>query len=182
MGLAAVYGAVVEHRGALTVQSEVGAGTEFRVYLPLLDSAAVSDDRARSIPPGKGLVLLVDDEPLVLTAVGHILRSIGYEVVTARDGKEAFQQFLEHQSKLVAVVCDAVMPRESGPEVLLRIAEAAPGLPCLLCSGFARDTRLLPVHANWVLLPKPFHRADLAQALSHAIAARHPTPQSGRAS
>jgi two-component system cell cycle sensor histidine kinase/response regulator CckA len=171
MGLAAVYGAVVEHRGALTVQSEVGSGTEFRLYLPLLQHAPVASDRVRSTPSGRGLVLLVDDEPLVLTAVSQMLRSIGYEVITARDGKEGFQLFLEHRSALVAVVCDAVMPRESGPELLQRIGEIAPALPCLLCSGFARDTRLLPVRANWVLLPKPFHRADLAQTLAQAISA-----------
>jgi CheY-like chemotaxis protein len=172
MGLAAVYGAVVEHRGALTVQSQLDSGTEFRVYLPLLESPSIANDVARSTPSGKGLVLLVDDEPLVLSTASQLLRSIGYEVVTARDGHEGFQQFREHQAQLVAVVCDAVMPRESGPEVLQRIGEAAPALACVLCSGFTRDPRYVPVHANWEVLPKPFRRAELAQTLARAIAAR----------
>ena len=117
-------------------------------------------------------MLLVDDEPLVLTSVSHLLRSIGYDVVTARDGHEAFEQFQAHQAQLVAVVCDAMMPRESGPEVLRRIGEAAPSLPCVLCSGFNWDSQLMSADSRWVLLPKPFRRADLAQALSAAIAAR----------
>jgi CheY-like chemotaxis protein len=172
MGLAAVYGAVVEHRGAVMVQSQLDSGTQFQVYLPVLDSASIAPDPARAAPSGTGLVLLVDDEPLVLTSASHLLRSIGYEVVTARDGHEAFEQFQVHQAQLVAVVCDAMMPRESGPQVLRRIGEAAPWLPCVLCSGFNRDSQLMPAESRWFLLPKPYRRADLAQTLSAAIAAR----------
>jgi CheY-like chemotaxis protein len=117
-------------------------------------------------------VLLVDDEPLVLSAVSQMLRSIGHDVVTARDGHEAFRQFRAHEAQLVAVVCDAVMPHESGPEVLRRIAEAAPDLPCLLSSGFTRDTRAASDDVPWMLLAKPFRRADLAQALAQAISER----------
>jgi two-component system cell cycle sensor histidine kinase/response regulator CckA len=172
IGLAAVYGTVVEHGGALAVRSQLGLGTEFDVYLPLRAAAETSSEVVRSTPDGKGLVLLVDDEPLVLTTASQLLRSIGYEVVTARDGQEAFEKFALHRSQLVAVICDAVMPRESGPEVLQRIAEAAPYLPCVLCSGFSKDTRPAATGSQWVLLPKPFRRADLALTLSQAIAAR----------
>ncbi|HEX6240030.1 MAG TPA: response regulator [Polyangiales bacterium] len=172
MGLAAVYGAVVEHRGAVTVETEPGVRTEFRVYLPLLEAPHTPRPALRSTPTGNGLVLLVDDEPLVLSAVSQMLHSLGYEVVTARDGDEALRRVADSGPELVAVVCDAVMPGAFGPDVLTRIAELSPGLPCLLCSGFARDPRLTSGCAEWSLLPKPFRRADLAQALSAAIAAR----------
>jgi two-component system, cell cycle sensor histidine kinase and response regulator CckA len=172
MGLAAVYGTIIEHGGAMTVQSQVDLGSEFRLYLPVVDEACAPGPVVQVAPSGQGLVLLVDDEPLVLSAVSKMLRSIGYEVITAGDGQEALKQFQAHKSRLVAVVCDAVMPRGSGLDVLRQIHDAAPTLACILCSGFSRDPGLLPSHATWELLPKPFRRVDLAQTMARAIAER----------
>jgi PAS domain S-box-containing protein len=169
LGLAAVYGAVVEHQGAVQVRSTPGEGTEFVLLLPLARTTSRETPVPGPVAPaGRGLVLLVDDEPLVLRSGKRILESLGHEVVTAVDGEAGWREFETHRARLVAVVCDLTMPRLGGRELVLRIRQAAPGFPCLICSGYTRDAdgASLPVP----VLAKPFARAEFAQLLADVIA------------
>ena len=167
LGLAAVYGAVVEHRGAVTVYSEVGGGAVFHLYFPLAEAPAASAHPVTHLPRGSGLVLVIDDEPLVRAVVTQLLQSLGYSVVTAADGVEGVTIFEERHAELTAVLCDLVMPRMSGAEALRLMRAKAPGVPMILSSGFPRDERAGPVEARADLfLAKPFHRTELARALA----------------
>src|SRR5262249_20858951 len=114
LGLAAVYGTVIEHGGAVTVYSEIGRGTVFYLYLPLTERTPAPRPAVPLAPRGQGLVLLIDDEPLVRSVGERLLESLGYQVVVAKDGAEGVRRFVELHDRLVAVLCDLVMPVLSG--------------------------------------------------------------------
>ena len=110
-------------------------------------------------------VLLVDDEPLVARAGKRLLERLGFEVVTAADGEEGWEQFEANRDELVLVVSDVLMPKLGGRELIRRIQQHAPGFPFVLCSGFARDAE----PESGPILAKPFTPDELSQALSRAL-------------
>jgi len=174
LGLAAVYGTVVEHGGAITVYSELGLGTVFHLYFPLSDKSLAAQAPVARPPRGQGLVLLVDDEPLVQSVGKRLLESLGYHVVVAKDGAEGVRVFGERHAELVAVLCDLVMPVLSGGDAIAEMRRIDPDVPVLVCSGFPRDDRAGEIAASkGEFLAKPFHLNDLAQALAR-IARRVP--------
>jgi PAS domain S-box-containing protein len=167
LGLAAVYGTAVEHRGAVTVYSDLGRGTVFHLYLPLGASPARPKASISQAPRGNGLVLIVDDEPLVQTVGKRLLESLGYEVIVAKDGAAGVSAFTEHHDRLVAVLCDLVMPVLSGGDASAEMRRLDPAVPIVICSGFARDDRAGGVEPEaQPFLAKPFHLSDLASVLS----------------
>ncbi|HVW26985.1 MAG TPA: response regulator [Polyangiaceae bacterium] len=167
LGLAAVYGTAVEHRGAVTVYSDIGRGTVFHLYLPLGATEPLTPARVSQAPRGNGLVLLVDDEPLVQNVGKRLLESLGYEVVVAHDGAAGVRAFREYHERLVAVLCDLVMPVLSGGDASAEMRRLDPAVPVVICSGFARDDRAGGVEPEaQPFLAKPFHLSDLASVLS----------------
>ena len=168
LGLAAVYGTAVEHGGAVMVYSEPGQGTVFHLYLPLSNRLAESKAPVSQIQPGTGLVLIVDDEPLIRKIGAQLLRGLGYEVVSAQDGSEGARIFAECHSRLVAVLCDLVMPVLSGVDCTRQMRAIDPNVPIIICSGYPHDTRTgsgLGTSFD-AFLPKPFRRGDIAEILS----------------
>ncbi|MET0592617.1 MAG: response regulator [Polyangiaceae bacterium] len=173
LGLAAVYGTIVEHAGAVTVESDVGHGTVFRVYIPVTARTPSSVARSLEARPGSGLVLLVDDEPLLRKVGAQLMKSLGYEVVVASDGAEGVRIFTERHQELTAVVCDLVMPELSGVDAIARMKSLDPQIPIIACSGYPRgDTVGTAIPECDAFLPKPFHRAELAAALERVTGSK----------
>lgn len=166
LGLAAVYGTVVEHGGAIAVSSEVGRGTVFRLYLPLYTGKPERAGSVSDVPKGTGLVLLVDDEPLVRAAGARLLRGLGYDVVLAQDGAEGVKIFSEEHARLAAVLCDVVMPDLSGNAASEQMRRIDPSVPIVICSGFPRDYGGLWSRAPDAFLSKPYHRGEVAAVLA----------------
>jgi CheY-like chemotaxis protein len=174
LGLAAVYGTVVEHGGGATLYSEVGRGTVVHLYLPLSEGVPTPRPASSDAPRGAGLVLLVDDEPLVRSVGQRLLESLGYHVIVAKDGREGVLLFKETHERLVAVLCDLVMPVLSGGDATEEMRRIDPAVPILICSGFPRDDRAGDaVPGVREFLAKPFHLTELASVLSR-IARRTP--------
>jgi signal transduction histidine kinase/ActR/RegA family two-component response regulator len=180
MGLALVYGIVQGHRGAIEVESREHVGTVFRVYLPLLEGAAAGatggERRAveAELPvPGQGLVLVVDDEELVREMARELLTSLGYQVLTARNGLEAIDRFIERRSEIDLVVLDLVMPRMGGRECLRALKRIDPQVRVLLSSGWQREGHLQSAMEEGALgfLSKPYQLVALSQAVARAIQA-----------
>jgi two-component system cell cycle sensor histidine kinase/response regulator CckA len=173
LGLAAVYGTMLEHNGAVTVESQPGLGAVFRLLLPLSNEALPSKEVSRPLVQDSGLILLVDDEPLVLAAGTQLLKSLGFTVVAASDGDQALQRFHELSKLLVAVICDVVMPRMSGSELVRELRAIDASVPIVVASGFPRNERpslgvASPGRAD-AFLAKPFHRNELSRTLSSVI-------------
>jgi CheY-like chemotaxis protein len=179
LGLAAAFGIVRGHRGAIHVLSLPGQGATFRVLLPRCAPLTSREVRALTRPllrtPG-GTVLLVDDELAVLESSTLILQEAGYTVLTATDGDRALEVFASHRADLVGVLLDLSMPRRDGLETLRSLRQLAPRLPVVLCSGFGEQDvadrfRGLDVDG---FLKKRYEMADLLGVLQRVLGARDP--------
>ncbi len=168
LGLAAAYGTIHEHGGAVRVQTALRRGTTILVRLPLL-AVQTGDQASRHEVPsrGTGRVLLVDDEDVVRQATGELLASLGWQVVHARDGEEGVRRFAENPDGFTLAVLDSIMPRMDGLACFRGMRELRPGLPVVFCSGYTRDrTRTeLPGEPHVAFVQKPFRIAELVQAI-----------------
>ena len=142
LGLSTVYGIVQQSGGYMSVDSEVGRGSSFTVYLPRVDAAAEAFGRAATataVPGGSETILLVEDEELVRNLVAGSLERLGYTVLRAVDGPDALRVQGHHQRPIHLMITDVVMPQLSGPELARRIAPLAPEMAVLFVSGYAAD-------------------------------------------
>jgi PAS domain S-box-containing protein len=173
MGLAAVYGTVRSHHGAITVQSTSGEGSLFRIILPLASPAGPEADRAgaASAQPRSAHVLVVDDEAVVRTLVAEQLHTMGHRVTLCRDGLEALEFYHRSWNDVDLVILDMVMPRMSGRDLFLSMRRVNPGVRALLASGFSINGEAQTILHEGVLgfVQKPFTVDDLGNAVSMAL-------------
>ena len=183
LGLAAVMGIVKAHRGTIQIESEPGRGTTVRILLPVavvsasLDqpqpahSAAAKRDVAEPETLCKGTVLVVDDEALVRDVAGKMLRSLGYAVVTAQDGREAISRFAEGPDGIACVLLDLSMPDMSGLAVFPELQRIRPNVPILLTSGYQHSAApdAADASAQPPFIQKPYSLDELGRALKKAI-------------
>ncbi|MBL9006377.1 MAG: PAS domain-containing protein [Myxococcales bacterium] len=168
LGLASVYGIVRNHGGLIAVQSALGAGSSFTLYLPAsLQPAEVRVPAPLLGPKGRGTLLLVDDEPAIRKVFSLLLAASGYTVLVAANGQEAIEQVMTHREVLSLVILDLTMPGLSGAKTFDALRELAPGLKVLLVSGHAeeRSARELLTRGAAGFLQKPFDSATLEQKI-----------------
>ncbi|MDD5350205.1 MAG: PAS domain S-box protein [Chthoniobacteraceae bacterium] len=182
LGLSTVVGIVRSHGGLLKVDSELGKGSVFHIFLPATTDAAPTSGQADlpSVTRGHGeTVLVVDDEPEILQIIETVLGDNGWKVVTAADGLEGVAAFLNHSTQIKAVLTDMVMPNMDGLNLIRSLRKLAPDLPILVSSGYSNEEsreelRELRVNA---FLKKPF---SARQLLAHVVAALYEKPGDGK--
>jgi len=141
LGLSIAYGIVKQHNGTISVYSEPGKGTTFKVFLPLI-STTRQPEAARAEPRpagGRETILLAEDEHEVRVLISTVLRESGYAVIEAVDGEEAVRKFREHAGRISLFLTDVVMPRRNGKDAYERIRAEAPGIKVLFLSGYTAD-------------------------------------------
>ncbi len=160
LGLAMVYGAVTQNGGAISVDSEPGRGTTFRIFLPATQDEPAAAPVARTAAPTAGTetILLVEDEPLVRDMATRALAAAGYQVLTCAGGLEALECAAARTDTIDLLLTDVIMPGMDGRDLSQRLVEQRPGLRVLLTSGYAdrgitNDSALVP-GVNF--LPKPY--------------------------
>jgi len=173
LGLATVYGIVKQHRGFIDVDSTVGKGTAFRVYLPLGDGPADRSEKpiVGSMRGGLECILIAEDNDDLREAAQEILASLGYRVIAVKDGEEALRTFESHADEIDLLFMDVVMPKLNGPEAYLKMALLKPGLPVIFTTGYATETNLIPLRAREkaTVLQKPYGSQFLAQKLREKL-------------
>ena len=139
MGLAVVHGIVKSCGGAITVQSEVGKGTEFDVYFPLLkETGAVPQKEAPTpIVGGEERILFVDDEEVLVDLGKNMLSGLGYRVEGRTSSLEALELFRTEPERFDLVITDMTMPNMTGLELAQELMRIRPNLPVILCTGFS---------------------------------------------
>jgi CheY-like chemotaxis protein len=174
LGLAQVYGLVKQHNGFIDVMSEVGKGTTFTIYLPLMSEEKIVPVKAEDeeIFYGQGeVILLVEDEPMVLETSKAMLESLGYQVLAARNGQEALKIYHKHRQEISLVLTDAVMPEMDGLVLLEALTIYNPDIRAVLMTGYplGEETRELLTQkaVDWV--QKPINFVRLSQVINRTL-------------
>jgi PAS domain S-box-containing protein len=169
LGLATVYGIVRQHGGHIGVETAVGRGTTFRIYLPRVEEPepVVGPPAPPPMPRGDETILLVEDEAEVRDVVRTMLEALGYGVLEARGPEEAIRLAATLGAGIDLLLSDVVMPGMNGWDVAHHIRARCPTLPVLFMSGYSGDADGAhdAVDADAPRLEKPFTRADLARAV-----------------
>ena len=176
LGLATVYGIVKQHQGYICVESKLGLGTTFRIYLPRVAAPAepLPASAAAGRPAGgKETVLLVEDEMEVRDVARAMLEMIGYTVLEAQDVDDALRIAERRATPLDLLLSDVVMPRMTGPELAGRISETHPEARVLYMSGYpdAAISHHGALKAGVSLLHKPFTPDSLARMVREVLSA-----------
>ncbi len=178
LGLATVYGIVKQHKGWLTVESVVGQGTTFFMYLP----ASNARGGALQLPPseqkvigGTETILVVEDEAPLLKLIHYVLESHGYKVLGCGSAKEALAIWKDHHDKIDLLLTDLILPEGmAGTELAKILQREKPGIKVLCTSGYdaARLAKEFPEGTKFTLIQKPFHARRLAETVFEALIAR----------
>jgi two-component system cell cycle sensor histidine kinase/response regulator CckA len=168
LGLATVYGIVRQSGGFISVYSEPGQGTSFKIYFPRVDPvASVAEEAPRALKPlgGHETILVVEDAPAVRGIIRQVLTRLGYQVLEAHDGESAIALSTKHKGTIDLLLTDVIMPRMGGRVLADQISKQRPGIRVLYVSGYTDDAivrhGVLEPGVNY--LEKPFTPDTLAK-------------------
>jgi signal transduction histidine kinase/ActR/RegA family two-component response regulator len=170
LGLATVYGIVKQSHAHISVYSEPGLGSTFKIYFPSLDKSVPlpATRQVGTAPKGNGTILLVEDEAPLRVLAAESLNRLGYTVLQAGNGLEALAVADQHSGKLDVVVTDVVMPRMGGPELIEKLRAKREGFAVIFMSGYTDAAALenAKIGSGSILLNKPFSNELLARRIS----------------
>ena len=186
LGLSTVYGIVKQSGGYIWVQSEVGKGTTFRIYLPrvaAIGEPAVAQvsvpEEAGAVEPGTETILVVEDEANLRYLARQFLEKQGYKVIEAADGAVAMQIVVAHEGVIHLLLTDVIMPGMNGRELAQRVSEIRPNIKVLYMSGYTENVvgHDGMLDAGVRLLQKPFNLRDLKAKVREVLDASGVSPE-----
>ena len=172
LGLSLVHGIVADLRGGIDVESRVGAGSVFTVYLPWQGSVQATEARSDAVPGGGGeTILLVDDEEALVRLGEEMMAELGYEPVGFASGAAALESFRETPQRFDAVLSDEAMPEMTGSELAREIRRIRPDIPIVLMSGYVTPALIERAHDLGIkeVLAKPLAAREIASSLAGAL-------------
>lgn len=172
LGLTTVYAIVQQAGGHIEVESAVGKGTAFRIYLPRIPEKkedAEQGEAITEIPRGSKTILIVEDEPMITDLARSILEEIGYKVLEAVNGEEALKVFKLKEGRIDLLLTDVRMPRMNGLQLAEQLRAARPDMKMIFMSGYSDEILLSKLNMAVGFLPKPFTTETLTQKVSEAL-------------
>ena len=169
LGLTTAYSIIKKHNGHIDVQSELGVGTTFHIYLPAPEKKmSIEKEEAEQILKGEGRILLMDDEEDILESAGGVLRELGYEARTAKDGDEAISLYSQAKKPFDLVIMDLTIPGGMGGKAAIKkLLEIDPRAKVIVSSGYSND----PIMADFKnygfcgALHKPYKIGEMSRVL-----------------
>jgi len=169
LGLSTTYRIVKNHRGFITVDSEVGKGTTFSIFLPTISvkGFAKKKKKKKPLPEGKETILVVDDDEIVQRVTCDLLKKLGYTPIPADNGEEALDIYREKKEKIDLIILDMVMPGLSGVDTFKQLKQINPDAPVVFSTGYNQgiDYEALKEEGALDFLTKPFMINQLATAV-----------------
>ncbi len=178
LGLASAYGIIKNHGGMITVESEVGRGTTFDIYLPVCDKEPHQEVFVReSLVKGSETILLVDDEKIIIDAAKAMLEKLGYRVMVAKNGWQAIDAVLKNEKEVDLVILDLIMPEIDGGTTFDHIREIQPAMPVILASGYGMNEQVRGILQRGcnAFIQKPFNISKLSQNIRNVLDRAHET-------
>jgi signal transduction histidine kinase len=175
LGLSMCYGAIQSHAGTITVQSKVGHGTGFQIYIPVCHNEALNQSLTASgtLTIGVGqTILLADDNKQLRDSQKEVLQMLGYKILEAENGKEAISLFKEHQASIALTLMDITMPIMGGVAAVEEIRAIQPDARIIYVTGYDRDSTLngerLPDSSDFIL-EKPYTMSKLNTVIQQQL-------------
>ncbi len=172
LGLSVVHGIVKKHQGSMMVDSTVGKGSTFKVYLPLAhEGAEVVEVSASKIQTGTERILVVDDEPAILDIYSEMLNFLGYRTESRTSSLEALSLFTAKPDYFDVVITDMAMPNMTGTELAEKITRVAPGFPIIMSTGYSTRIDKEKIEAIGIkgFLMKPVVMAELSREIRRVL-------------
>jgi len=181
LGLATSYAIINKHCGSITVESKLGHGTTFHLFIPGSGEKEAEQDPPRAVPlNGQGRILVMDDDETLRDVASAILKSLGYTTCTAKDGKEAvasYEAAMDAGEPFDAVIMDLTVPGGmGGKEAVGMLLKIDPGAKVVVSSGYSNDDGI----ANYTsygfsgVVPKPYNRKQLGEAIAILVPGQGP--------
>jgi CheY-like chemotaxis protein len=173
LGLSMVYNIINSHNGSINLYSEHGEGTTFNIYLPAIDPEKAKKKKgepANAITRGKGKILIVDDEDIMLNTASFMLKEAGYSTNLCSSGSEAIEVYKKSPEEFDAVILDMSMPKLSGKETYIEMKKINPDIKAIIASGFENKKvdSTLELGAN-AYIKKPYEIYQFTSLLAQVI-------------
>ena len=175
LGLSVVHGIITSYKGEITVESTPGKGSTFRIYLPVIESSAASQDKKRELARGEKStrILFVDDEEATVQLMNVMMEHLGFSVLAVNSPVKALAAFRKEPEAFDMVITDLTMPEMTGIQLARELHQSNPELPVALMTGYGKDienTVPLAQYGIRKLLKKPVSLSHLSQAIKEVMA------------
>ena len=177
MGLAMVHGMVTNHGGKIAVDSKLGQGSVFTIYLPVTRKRTTHDTgKPERLPAGTERILFVDDEAAITRMTSQVLKRLGYQVTIRTSSLEALELFKSKPNEFDLVISDMTMPNLTGDLLAIELMNIRPDIPVILCTGYSKkisDESATRIGIK-ALIYKPLVKAELAQVIRSVLNRKQP--------
>ncbi len=175
LGLSVVYGIILQHGGWINVYSELGIGTQFKIYLPAIEGEAKEEtfeiQHPENFQGNREKILLIEDQEEVRHISAEYLTDNGYEVFAAEDGKKAAELFAEHNGDFNLIFSDVVLPDISGLDLVNEFIAQKPNLNVIICSGYTEKKAKLTTikESGFTFIEKPYSFVNLLSLIKEKL-------------